>query len=147
MKHVASLAALVFLTVLAGPLLFGQQEGMTTGGIEVVDARLGKAVENRELLDEAATFGLNERVYLWMKVAGASGDSITVTWKHGEYTYSTTLGIGGSPWRTWAYKTAAVAGDWTVAVTDMNGNALKEMSFSVTEAMEAMPPTEPPKQQ
>ena len=110
-----------------------QQEAMTAMGPEVVEANLGRAVENREIMDETSTFVVNERVYLWLKVAGAAGDSITVLWKHGEHSYQTALAIGGSPWRTWAYKTAAFAGDWSVSVMDKDGNVLKELTFTVQE--------------
>lgn len=101
-------------------------------GLQVTEAMLGRSVENRELIDTASTFEVNDRVYLWLKVTGgAAGDSVTVIWKHGEHAYTTMLGIGGSSWRTWAYKTAWDAGDWAVTVADKDGNVLKEMSFKI----------------
>ena len=83
---------------------------------------------------EDSVFTVNEKVYLWMKVEGGPADSLTVTWKHGDDTYETKLNIGGSPWRTWAYKTAWLAGDWSVTVTSPAGEVLKEMQFTVKPA-------------
>jgi hypothetical protein len=97
--------------------------------IQVTDAKLGKDVQDRQIVDETAEFALNDKVYLWLKVTGAAGESLKVTWKNGDHTYNSELAVGGSPWRTWCYKTAALAGDWNVAVADSNGNILKEMSF------------------
>ncbi len=106
---------------------------MPEEGPAVAAAKLGREVVDREIVDETSTFAMNERVYLWLKVTGAADDSVTVTWKHDDLTYDYTLTIGGSPWRTWAYKTAWKAGDWMVTVTDSDGNVLKEMTFKVEE--------------
>jgi hypothetical protein len=100
-------------------------------GIQIDDAKLGKDVKDREIVDETAEFSLNERVYLWLRVTGGSGESLKVTWKTGEHTFEAELAVGGSPWRTWCYKTAAVAGEWTVTVADAKGSVLKEMKFQV----------------
>ena len=102
------------------------------GPLKVDAAGLGTAVQNRELVGEAVEFALNERVFLFLKLSGGPAEDITVTWKHGELKYDTKLNVGGSPWRTWAYKTAAVAGDWTVTVTDAAGTLLKQLEFTVT---------------
>jgi len=101
--------------------------------LKITEAKLGKDVKDRVLVDEDSTFALNERAFLWIRVTGGPSDSITVTWKAGEDIYPTKLNIGGSPWRTWSYKTLAKAGQWTVTVTDAAGNVLKEMSFNVEE--------------
>ena len=99
--------------------------------IRIEDAKLGKNVVDREIAEEAGEFALSERVYLWMKVTGAQGESLQVTWKTGDHTFTSELAVGGSPWRTWCYKTAALAGPWTVTVADSQGNILKEMKFEV----------------
>ncbi|MEP0822743.1 MAG: DUF2914 domain-containing protein [Ignavibacterium sp.] len=119
------------LAVIAYGAAAQEQETMST--LTVADAKLGKGVQDREIVDETTTFALNDRVYLWLKVTGGPADSITVTWKTGDQTYSSKLNIGGSSWRTWSYKTAYTAGDWTVTVTDADGNVLKEMAFKVEE--------------
>lgn len=119
------------LAVIAYGAAAQEQETMST--LTVAEAKLGKGVQDREIVDETTTFALNDRVYLWLKVTGGPADSITVTWKTGDQTYSSKLNIGGSSWRTWSYKTAYTAGDWTVTVTDADGNVLKEMAFKVEE--------------
>ena len=126
------IAGLAFLVLAA--VSFGQEKMAAEKGLTVVDAKLGKGVENRMITTEDSVFTVNEKVYLWMKVEGGPADSLTVTWKHGDDTYETKLNIGGSPWRTWAYKTAWLAGDWSVTVTSPAGEVLKEMQFTVKPA-------------
>ena len=101
--------------------------------LTVAESKLGKDVVDREIVNEAATFAVNERVYLWMKITGGPADSVTVTWAVDEYTWPTNLNVGASTWRTWAYKTAWKAGTWKVTVTDAAGNILLEKSFEVTQ--------------
>ena len=100
-------------------------------GVQIVDAKLGKDVKERAIVDESTTFTVNSKVFLWLKVEGGSDQKIKVIWKFGEKTYETELSIGGSPWRTWATKTAYKAGDWSVSITDSEGKVLKELSFKV----------------
>ncbi|HLE31117.1 MAG TPA: DUF2914 domain-containing protein [Bacteroidota bacterium] len=114
--------------------LFAQEEQTMQKGITIETAKLGTAVQDRELVGDTTSFNLHDRVYLWMKIVGGSSDTITVTWKTGENEFTTKLNVGGSPWRTWAYKTAAIAGDWTVTVTDASGTVLKELIFTVNKA-------------
>ncbi|MEX1139885.1 MAG: DUF2914 domain-containing protein [Bacteroidota bacterium] len=133
MKHLIILFAFVFAAVPCAA-----QEQAMDKGLEVTEAKLGKSVENRELAEETATFALNDRAYLWMRVTGGPADSISVTWKTGENTHESKLNIGGSPWRTWSYKTCYVAGPWTVTVTDAQGTVLKELTFTVEDAKQEM---------
>jgi hypothetical protein len=100
------------------------------GGLQVADAKLGKSVENREIKDEATTFAVGDKVFLWLKVTGGPGD-IKVNWKLGDNTDSVSLNIGGNPWRTWSSRTVGKAGSWTVTVTDAAGATLKELTFTV----------------
>ena len=99
--------------------------------IQLIDAGLGKDVKDRMVVDEATSFPKNSKVFLWMKFTGGASDQVTVTWKNGSSSHNTTLVVGGSPWRTWASKTVGKSGDWTVTVTDAEGNVLKEISFKV----------------
>jgi hypothetical protein len=99
--------------------------------IQIIDAKLGTNVQDRMIIDENTTFPLNAKVFVWLKVAGAASETITVKWANGGSTHETQLSIGGSPWRTWANKTVAKAGDWTVTVTDAAGTVLKELNFKV----------------
>jgi len=105
-------------------------QGAAAGGLQVSDAKLGKSVENKEIKDEATTFAVGEKAYLWMKVTGGPGD-LKVNWKAGDASDTISLTIGGSPWRTWSSKTLHKAGSWTVTVTDAAGATLKELTFTV----------------
>jgi hypothetical protein len=126
--------ALILSTIvllLIGQALLPAQEKQAKG-LKVTEAKLGKDVQNKKLVDTASTFTVNEKAYLWMRLSGGPADSITVTWKHGDQSYPTKLNVGGSPWRTWSYKTLDVAGTWTVTVSDAEGTVLKEMNLEVT---------------
>lgn len=100
-------------------------------GLQLTQAQLGTAVENRQLTGAADSFPVNSQVYLWMEFTGGSNQTVTVTWKHGDVSHATQLAIGGSHWRTWAVKTVAAAGDWTATVTTPDGATLKTLTFSV----------------
>jgi hypothetical protein len=125
-----SILVLILLLAISANYLFAQQETKTEG-IQLIDAKLGKDVKDRMIADEDTTFALNSKVFLWLKTSGGANEEITVLWKHGAVAHETKLTIGGSPWRTWAVKTAYKAGDWSVTVTDKEGKVLKEMSFKV----------------
>jgi hypothetical protein len=101
-------------------------------GMQVAEAKLGKGVVDREITEETTTFAVNDKVYLWLRVTGSAGsDTIKVNWKVDDSVDTVTLQIGGSPWRTWANKTAWKAGEWTVTVTDANDQMLTELKFTV----------------
>ncbi len=123
-----ALSAIVLLFL--GQVLLPAQEKQAKN-LKVTEAKLGKDVQNKRIVDTTTTFALNEKAYLWLKILGGPADSITVTWKNGDQSYPSKLNIGGNFWRTWSYKTLAAPGDWTVTVTDAEGNVLKEMKFVV----------------
>ena len=133
--------AMVFAIVLIGAgMLFNRTEvwaqdstkaSQPSHELQVVDARLGKDVKDRMIADEDSVFAKGSKVFLWMKLTGGASDNITVEWKTGSFTHNTTLVVGGSPWRTWASKTASKSGQWTVVVTDGSGRVLKEVEFRV----------------
>jgi hypothetical protein len=100
-------------------------------GLQVVDAKLGKGVQDHQITEEASSFAVNDKVYLWLKLAGGPADGVKVNWKLGDKVEPYTLKVGGNPWRTFASKTAYKAGEWTVTVTDAKDQVLKEMKFKV----------------
>jgi hypothetical protein len=126
-KQWVSLTLVIFF--LTPAFLCAQEK--EAAGLKVKEAALGKNVENKKIVDTTSTFVVNEKAYLWMRLTGGPADSITVTWKTGDESYPSKLNVGGSPWRTWSYKTLYTAGDWTVTVTDAEGGVLKEMAFKV----------------
>ena len=100
-------------------------------GLQVADAKLGKGVQDRNITEEASSFALNDKVYLWLKLTGGGADPVKVSWKVGDSVDTVTLKVGGSPWRTWSSKTAWKAGDWTVTISDASDQVLKELKFTV----------------
>ena len=129
-RGLVSLAVVLFF--LAPALLPSQEKEAKE--LKVVQAHLGKDVQNKHIVDTTSAFNLNEKAYLWMRITGGPADSVTVTWKTGDQSYPSKLSVGGSPWRTWSYKTLFTPGDWSVTVTDAAGNTLKEMNFTVAGA-------------
>ena len=99
--------------------------------VSIAEAKLGKGVVDREVTEETSVFGLNEPAYLWMRVVDGEGQDITVTWKHGALSYSVTLNVGSSSWRTWSSKVLFLPGEWTVTVTDSAGGQLYETTLTV----------------
>ena len=124
-----TLFVLVLCTIAAAG--FAQEKAAPAAAVSIASAKLGTSIADKQIVGEDTTFALNEKVYLWLKVKGGPSDSLTVTWKHESHSYETKLAVGGNPWRTWTYKTAAWAGPWTVAVADNMGNILKELNFEV----------------
>ena len=124
-------AIAVLIVMIVSPATSRAQAGDSAGGVQIVDMKLGKEIQERELTGEDSSFAKDSKVYLWMKVTGATSDSISVKWTAGSHEYTAKLFIGGSPWRTWAAKTVSFVGDWSVSVSDAAGNVLKEAQFKV----------------
>lgn len=125
----ATFLALVLLSSAAANAQAMKMKAMT--GPEVAELQLGTAVQNREIVGADSTFNMGEKVYALMRVTHASGDSVTVTWKHADMTHTTTVYIGSNSWRTWVYKTMTASGEWTVSVATQSGKVLKEVNFTV----------------
>ena len=118
-------------SMLAAVALMSLPFALRAEGLQVVDAKLGKGVQNHQITEEATTFAVNDKVYLWLKLGGGPAESVKVNWKIDDNVEPFTLKVGGNPWRTHASKTAYKAGEWTVTVTDANDQVLKEMKFTV----------------
>jgi hypothetical protein len=73
-------------------------------------------------------------VVLWMRVTGASGQTLHHVWYFGDTEVGNVpLTVGGSPWRTWSRKTvpADAKGAWHVEIKDDAGTVLKRIDFTV----------------
>lgn len=117
------IAAFAMLALFVPALAFGQNL--------VTDAKLGKSIVDREITEEATSFAVGEKAYLWLRVEGGAGETLTVVWKTNGMEFPVDLSIGGSPWRTWATKTLHLPGEWTVTVNDATGNTLNEATLTV----------------
>ena len=100
-----------------------------------VEAVLARQVVDRAPQDSGSAFPDSVgQVVLWMKVTGASGQTLHHVWFHGDDNVGdVTLTIGGSPWRTWSRKQVPVdaTGAWHVEVRDDAGTVLKRIDFTV----------------
>lgn len=100
-----------------------------------VEAVLARSVVDRVPQDTGTAFSDSVgTVVLWMRVSGASGQSVSAVWFHGEDEVGNVpLTIGGSPWRTWSRKTipAEATGAWHVEIRDAAGTVLKRIDFTV----------------
>jgi hypothetical protein len=123
MKRVLSWFALALLLT---PLAALSQASLT-----VADAKLGKGVQDRQISEEATAFAVNDKAYVWLRLTGGPSEPIQITWKSGDHTDTVPLKVGAATWRTWSSKTLWKAGDWTVTVSDANGQVLKEIAFTV----------------
>jgi hypothetical protein len=131
-KILLSSATLIGIFLLTSAAASAQEMKMkATTEPAVAEFKIGTSVQDREIVGEDSTFSMGEKVYAWMKVTGASGDSVVVTWKHADITYSTTVYIGSNSWRTWVYKTMSAAGEWTVTAATTSGDILKRITFTV----------------
>ena len=102
--------------------------------VQLVDAKLGTAVENREIVGADTVFAKDiEKVFCWMKISGGEGKQITVRWSYqNEKTDEVTLDIKYPTMRTYCNKTiAGREGDWKVEIVDPDGKVLRELHFSI----------------
>ena len=137
-KFTLSVTFLIFFLFIANFYTKSQDTERHTTGIQILNAKLGKDVKDRMLVDEDSTFELNTKVFLWMKVSGEANSTIQIHWKPPPVSEQsvvqpivTELKIGGNPWRTWAYRTAYKVGEWTVTITDNEGQVIKELNYHV----------------
>ncbi|HEY7194737.1 MAG TPA: DUF2914 domain-containing protein [Gemmatimonadales bacterium] len=100
-----------------------------------VEAVLARNVADRVPQDSGTAFSDSVgTIVLWMRVSGASGQTLHHVWFHGDDNVGdVSLTIGGSPWRTWSRKTipADATGAWHVEIRDEAGAVLKRIDFTV----------------
>jgi hypothetical protein len=99
--------------------------------VSISKAKLGKGVVDREISEEASSFAMDETGYLWMRVVGGEGETITVNWTNGDQSFDVDLNIGSDSWRTWSSKVLYLSGEWTVTVTDSAGETLHQAALTV----------------
>lgn len=111
-------------------------EAQAPSAYEVVDAKLGTGVTDREPEGVAESFKVDAgRIYCWTKVkAPEGGGVVTHAWYKGDEKQSEVkLNLKFASVRTWSYKTltAESAGDWHVDVLAPDGTVLKTVAFKV----------------
>lgn len=97
----------------------------------VSEAKVGKGIADREITEETSSFALNETAYVWMRIVGGNGETVTVNWSNADQTFDVLLSIGSDSWRTWSSKILHLPGEWTVTVTDAAGATLYQSTLTV----------------
>jgi len=134
--HARTRAAVVGLcAALSVPVLVAAQDEPR---LSVGDHGTGSAIEDRNLVDRRTSFTEGERVAFWtLVVGGAPDDRVQHVWIHeGREGLSVGLAVGGSPWRTWSFKTlpAGSTGSWAVEARDPEGRVLARDEFTCAAA-------------
>jgi hypothetical protein len=99
-----------------------------------VEAVLARSIVDRMPVDTVTAVSADVgTLYLWTRVSGAAGSSISHVWIHGPHEAAVELQVGGSPWRTWSSRTIPPewTGEWRVEVRDATGRVLTAVSFTV----------------
>lgn len=97
----------------------------------VSEAKVGKGIADREITEETSAFTLNETAYIWMRIVGGNGETVTVNWSNADQSFDVLLSIGSDSWRTWSSKILHLSGEWTVTVTDSTGATLYQSTLTV----------------
>ncbi len=99
-----------------------------------VEAVLARSIHDRMPVDTGSVFQADVgTVWLWSRVTGATGQTISHVWMHGEDEWPVRLEIRGSPWRTFSSKEIPPEwrGNWRVEIRDQAGRVLQRLLFVV----------------
>ncbi|HEV8509396.1 MAG TPA: DUF2914 domain-containing protein [Gemmatimonadales bacterium] len=129
-----ALLSLLLLVVLVTPIAAQDTTAAPPSNVSV-EAVLARSLVDRVPQDTGAAFPDSVgTIVLWMRVTGASGQTLHHVWFFGDTEVGDVpLTIGGSPWRTWSRKTVPVeaTGAWHVEIRDEAGTVLKRIDFTV----------------
>ena len=118
-----------FLAATVSLLLFVPALAFSAASIS--EAKVGRGIADREITEEASVFALNETAYIWMRVVGGNGETVTVNWTNGDQSFDVLLSIGSDSWRTWSSKILHLPGEWSVTITDAAGATLYQSTLTV----------------
>ena len=106
-----------------------------SSGTEILGAKLGTGVKDREIEGEAASFKADVgKVWLWLKVKGSEGSKVTVAWYKGDEDMGKVdLQLKHATMRTWASKTITpeMKGDWRADILGPDGAVLQTVKFTI----------------
>lgn len=124
---------LAVLSFIFAPAVYGARG---KAALRAVEFAVGKEVRQRRLVGRRDHFALYDRVFAWFHVVGGPAERVEVVWQHeGEEVYTHRLPIESASWRSWAYKTVHLPGEWVVTLLDAEGEILRETTFTVSEEM------------
>lgn len=136
------LAALTLIVMTGAAPLLAQEPAEATAqdAIQVTQAVVATAVEDREPIGVSETFPADiEQLYFFTVLEGDFPETqIEHVWLYeGEEMARVPLSVTGPRWRTWSSKRLVTSwtGAWTVQVVDSDGTVLESVDFTV----EAMP--------
>lgn len=92
------------------------------------------AIAAREPVDHITRINTGQTVYYFTELTGLQGHTITHTWRlNGAEQLKVSFPVNGARWRVQSSKTlnASQAGNWTVVVTNDEGNILRQDSLTV----------------
>lgn len=105
-------------------------------GIEVQEAVMTTAVENRTPVDDVEVFpSADGQLYCFTRIVGAAEPTeVAYLWYRGEQLMSrAVLQVKSSSWRTWSTKKFLPEwqGPWRVEIRDAAGTLLQTLSFEL----------------
>lgn len=127
--------AFVLFLLFLGSAAWAQADKPTTAAL-TVEARVCTGVQDRMPVGEAASFPATvDQVYLWTKIAGASGEiTIKHVWVYnGKEMATVDLPVRTISYRTWSAKKILPSwtGNWEVRVVGPDGATLATVPFTI----------------
>jgi hypothetical protein len=107
---------------------------VSTAQADIARAILTTGIVEREPVNELNAIPADaQRAIFFTEIRDMAGKTVTHVWKHnGEVMADVKFNVGGPRWRVWSSKNMMPewAGDWSVTVTDGEGNQLAEKTFT-----------------
>lgn len=107
---------------------------VSTAQADVTRAILTTGIVEREPVNELNAIPADaQRAIFFTEIRDMAGKTVSHVWKHnGEVMAEVKFNVGGPRWRVWSSKNMVSdwAGDWSVTVTDDEGNQLAEKTFT-----------------
>jgi len=95
------------------------------------EVKAAKGVENREPVEEGASFDAGTKVWCWSRIHNAAGTKVQHRWKRdGKQEWSATLKVGSRRWTTYSRRQVK-PGSYQVEVVSEDGNVIGSVSFTV----------------
>ena len=126
LRYLAVLGGLLVMVLSTAPVL----------AVEVVDAVITTAIEDREPVDSVEVFPIqNGKLYCFSRIIGAEDSTVVYhVWYRDEQLMSRVeLPVNSPDWRTWSAKRflAEWPGQWHVEIQDADGNRLRKVDFQL----------------
>ncbi len=134
MKRILSLSLFVSLMVAGVGAVAAQPStqpsAAATAGASA-EVKAGTGVENKESVGAASEFTGPIKIWVWSRITGAAGTSVTHVWKlNGQKNWQAKLKVGSKKWTT-SSRRQVKAGSWTVEVVAADGSVLGSTDFTV----------------